>query len=303
MQKLIVLISLILSFSTAFADDSSSSGANSVPGADQVDELITNPNLRALSGSKSRWSMSNSINYDGGTISQPFGEGRPNIADASATSVDTDINDQISAKFSLTPFDALLAGFGVRKMTPFTGSGPSKAFYASGGKDVDLFDPSITYQHVYKWLGVQSVAQVGLTQYTRADIHSSNGGNLDKNLNFDQENIYEIWRFSIGASIGFGGNTATDVLNGSPYSRYQFWIDPYVEFKINDTFNFRTVANCWSYEVYTDKGTVKDTYTESVGLGISVTRDLFLYPNVQFLPGQVDKNLTNVGLAATLNLF
>lgn len=290
----------------ALADDGSApsqsaEGANTVPGADKVDEVLTNANLRAYAGSKSRWSMSNAINYDGGTISAPFAEGRPNIANASATSTDTDINDQVSLKYSIDPLNSLLLGIGVRKMAPFTFSGPSSAFYAQGGKDMDMYDPSLAYQYVYRFFGVQAVAQVAFTQYTRADIHSPDGGNLDKQLYFDQENMYEIGNLSVGGSIGVSGNMPTNP--GLDYSRYQFWFDPYIEYKVADSLSLRTVANIWSYEYYPTEKLVRDVYTQSVGIGWSVSRDVYLYPNLQFLPDHVSKDYTNVGLAATINLF
>jgi hypothetical protein len=38
-------------------------------------------------------------------------------------------------------------------------------------------------------------------------------------------------------------------------------------------------------------------------VGYSVTRDIFLYPNIQFLPNQVASDMTNVGIQATINVF
>ena len=310
MLKCLISLLVTLTCVYSFADDPSGAGkASSSPAAEgkpapeatKVDELITNANLRAYSGSTSRWSLSNSITYDGGTVSSPFAEARPNIAGASATSVDTDINDQLSIKLSLNPLDSILLGVGIRKMAPFTGSGPSAGFYAGGGKDMDIFDPSLTLQRVYKFLSIQAVAQIQYTHYTREDIRSTDGGDLGQNLTFDQENIYEIGRFSIGGSIGFGGNLPTEY--GPDFSRYQFWFLPYVEYKLSDKFNLRTVANIWYYEIYALGGLIRDTYTESVGLGCSISRDFFLYPNVQFLPSNTQKGLTNVGLTATINLF
>jgi hypothetical protein len=153
LTKLFILACFFFPISWAHADDILDSGQqkNVVPNSDEVDDLITNANLRAISGSKSRWSISNSINYDGGTIRAPFAEARPNIAGASATSLDTDLNDTISLKVNLDPVNSLSLGFGIRKMAPFTGKGPSAAYYQSGGKDVDLFDPSLIYQFIYKF--------------------------------------------------------------------------------------------------------------------------------------------------------
>jgi hypothetical protein len=48
---------------------------------------------------------------------------------------------------------------------------------------------------------------------------------------------------------------------------------------------------------------VHDQIYQSVGVGVSVTRDIFLYPNIQFLPNQIMASETNVGLTATVNVF
>jgi hypothetical protein len=281
----------------------SNPNSNVVPGAASVDDLITNNNLRALSGSTSRWSIASSFTYDGGTLANPFAEGRPNIAGASATSTDTDLNGQLNIKYNINLQNSILVGFGIRKMAPFVTSGPTSQFYNQGGKDMDMFDPSVTYQYIYKMGAIQSVLQVGATEYTRQDIVSSTGGNLDKNVSLDQENIYEVGKtgISLGGSIGIGGNSANDPTQD--YSRYQYWFSPYLEYKISEKVNFRTVANLWTYEIYTSEGLIHDTVTQSVGFGFSVTRDIFLYPNVQFLPDHVVAGLTNVGMSATVNLF
>jgi len=318
-QTLSLIAALFVSTSMTFAslahaEDASSGAASSTkldnPNANKVadqvdpDDMITNNNLRALSGSKSKWSLSNSITYDGGTIKQPFAESRPNISAGSGISAVTDINDQLSVKYNMNATNALLFGVGVRKMTPFIKSGPSDSFYAQGGKDMDIFDPSLTYQLIYKPGPIQAVLQIGFTQFTRQDIVSSNYGNLAQAFSIDQENIIEIGSsgLSIGASIGVGTQTPTD--SSVDWSQYQYWFDPYVEYALNEKVNLRTVFNTWSYEVYKYQPTTyHDTVTQSVGVGFSVTRDLFIYPNVQFWPDNIRADGTNLGVTTTLNLF
>lgn len=278
---------------------------NKTPGADEVDDILTNPNLRAYSGSKSRWSLSTMFNYDGGTLSKPLAEDRPNISGMSATSTDTDFNGQLSIKYNVTAVHSILLGFGIRKMAPFVASGPRAKFYQEGGKDMDMFDPTLTYQYIYKLGQVQSVFQAIITEYTRQDIVSpvGSGNNNAQNFQVDQENMYEIGTsgLSIGASIGAGTNTPTDP--SQDYSKFQWWLLPYLEYKINDLMNFRTVSNLWYYEFYQQAGLVRDKVTQSVGVGFSISRDFFLYPNIQFLPDQIALNLTNVGVTATINMF
>ena len=293
------------SSSTSLQEAKAAAGVtNKTEGAEKVDDMITNANLRALSGSLSTWSISSTFTYDGGTISSPFAIGRPNIAGASATSILTDLNGQVSVKYNASAVDAILVGGGIRKMAPFVSAGPDSDYYASGGKDVDLFDPTMTYQRIYKANVVQAVLQVTLTDYTRQDIQSSSSQNLAQNLSVDQENIIDIGDtgLSVGGSIGVSANRPTDA-SGSDYSRYQYWFEPYAEYKVNDLINLRSVTNLWTYEVYPAAGLVHDTVTQSFGVGFSVTRDVFIYPNIQFLPDNARADITNVGTTATINLF
>lgn len=314
MTKYVAILALVVGQAhMAFADDSQVNQSkqskddlapkNKVEGSESADDILTNNNLRAMSGSTSKWSIASSFTYDGGTVASPFAESRPNIAGASATSTDTDVNGLLNIKYNINKQNALLLGFGIRKMAPFVSSGPSAQFYNQGGKDMDAFDPSLTYQYIYKLGVIQSVLQIGFTQYTRQDIVSNQGGNLDKGFGLDQENIIEIGNtgLSIGGSIGVAGNTPTDF--SQDYSRYQYWFDPYIEYSLSEKINLRTVLNLWTYEIYPVAGLIHDNVTQSVGVGFSITRDIFLYPNVQFLPDHASLDVTNVGITATINLF
>jgi hypothetical protein len=87
---------------------------------------------------------------------------------------------------------------------------------------------------------------------------------------------------------------------------YSFFFYPYVEYQLSEKINLRAVSFLLSYE-HTRANTV-DTWRQSkviqsVGVGISVSRDLFLYPNVQFVPDQFRAADTNLGLAANINIF
>ena len=87
---------------------------------------------------------------------------------------------------------------------------------------------------------------------------------------------------------------------------YQIALYPYVEYAFNDKLSFRTVFRFMSYDHYRNDGAstfMREQYTQSVGLGYAVTRDIYLYPNLQFAPENLRPSLTNVGLSTTLNVF
>jgi len=75
---------------------------------------------------------------------------------------------------------------------------------------------------------------------------------------------------------------------------------------INDTFNLRTILRPYWYQNSRGQSFSKWTrldMTQSVGLGISMTRNIFLYPNIQFAPDNIRADRTNIGLSANINIF
>lgn len=262
------------------------------------DDLITNNNLRALSGSTSKWSFASQWNYMGGTIKEPFDESRPNIAASSATTDKTDIDATLNVKYNLNSKDSIFAGFGVRWVAPFTAGGPSHY----SGSTYDAVNPTITGQHIYKYAGIQAVAQLMVMQYTQADSVASG---YAQQFQFDQENIYEFGSsgLSLGASTGVYANRFFNGDDLEHQSAFSAWVLPYLEYQLNDKINLRTVCNLWQYEYYRTENWKHDTVTESVGVGFSITRNFFVYPNVQFVPSDIRADRTNVGLTSTINLF
>ena len=82
-------------------------------------------------------------------------------------------------------------------------------------------------------------------------------------------------------------------------------IYPVAEYIINDKLNLRTVLGYQWEQLRSTRYTNyhKLAVFQSVGLGISVTRNIFLYPNIQFLPSDIRTDLTNIGLSAYINAF
>jgi hypothetical protein len=295
--------------------DESIKKTNIVPGASEVDDLITNNNLRALSGSLSRWSIASQLNYNGGTIEEPLSQDRPNISGGSGNTIKSDLDGAISAKYNISGTTSILAGIGVRWIAPLsTGSVNNYK-----GTTIDAMNPYLTYQHVYKWLGIQSVLQIQGMQWTQSDYTALG---YAEQLSFDQENVYEMGRSGLSAGISVAGQYQwfnKSGAYGSPsdssyvadlstaQSVYAFTFAPLLEYQLSKKFNLRTLVNVFTYEHYASASTptdlIHDSIYESVGVGVSVTRDIFLYPNVQFLPGNMMSSLTNIGLAATINVF
>jgi hypothetical protein len=312
----VFLLAILASFSFAVhADDNESGEENKVKiedlkpkaqaSGDDVDEVLTNKYMRAQSGSKSPISISNSINYQGGTIDTPLAENRPNITGGTGNTAVASLTDQISGKFAIDQRHAVLAGFGARWITPLQGSDTPQGY---NGTKTDAYDPYLKYQYVYKWSGVQSVLTTGGTYTTQNNLQRLG---YVGNVILQQNNAYEFGTsgLTLGLlSVAIGAaydNNDPAVL--SYQADYTVGLYPFFEWVINDRLNIRTISGLWVFEHLRSEPRAdtffKDTIYQSFGLGISVSRDVFLYPNIQIIPEDIRSDRTNVALAATVNLF
>lgn len=295
--------------------ESTSQSRTEVGDDEDEDELITNNLLRAESGSKSRWSIASSFVYNGGTVERPLAAARPNIADTTGTTDVTHFEGQISGKLKLSKQSSWLAGVGIRWIAPFEQHVPRDY----DGERFDADNPYLIYQYLYKWGGVQSVLQIQPVYYTNANL--KNLGYVGS-LTFDQENMIDIpdTRLSLGlalwAQLGYfnkSGSMGTpgedDYISdvGEKQSDYQFGLDPALEYAFNDRYNFRWVCNLWNLEHLRSeaKGMTfhLNNAMQSMGVGISVTRDIYVYPNVQFFFEDLRADQTNVAINSNINLF
>src|SRR5690606_13721252 len=103
------------------------------------------------------------------------------------------------------------------------------------------------------------------------------------------------------------GDTQTSAYGGDRRTAWTAAIYPYAEYSFNDTFSARTVFGYFNWKhLYGDDNRYRLLQTfvyQSVGVGVSVTRDIYLYPNIQFVPDNIRNDFTNVALSATINMF
>jgi hypothetical protein len=152
-------------------------------------------------------------------------------------------------------------------------------------------------------MGVQSVTSFTGTYFTNNQL-TTLGYNSSASVN--QTFMYDVGQtgLSFGGSIYFGHYLFSKDRDG--LATNTIGVYPAIEYVINDTFNLRTVTGQWVYQQ--DNTMARDVWDklkvyQSVGLGISITRDVFLYPNIQFIPTDMRSDLTNIAISASVNLF
>ena len=320
-----VCLVLLTSMSYAQSEDSTSSvkiptstveSSNYVPGSEEIDNVLTNKNLRALSGSVSRWSFASQFNYNGGSAQTPMSQDRPNIADSSATTIKSDLDGSLWLKYNLNPKDSLMAGFGIRWIAPLEKNGPANY----DGTTFDAINPQLQYQRIYKMSEIQAVLQISFQQWTQAD---QTAYGYAQQLCVDQENMYEIEGsgFSVGASLwalyqtfnksgSYGDSTDTTnyVANlATVQSDYGLSFTPILEYEITEKLNFRGTLGLAEYEHYRSESSQwifkHDKVVDSMGIAITFTRDIIVTPSIQFLNDDLRADQTNLSINSTINLF
>jgi len=260
------------------------------PAREDIDNEITNAKLRAQTGAKSLFSFQSTFNYNGGSIEDPLGKTRPQLSPGTVENDPAKLTGSISGKYRITDHDNLNVGFGVGWLTP-----------TYQGQKGQAEDPYAAYGRVFKAMGLQNVLNVAVTYYTtdssirRKDLFETD---------IDHTILWTIptTKWQLGANVMWEreiyGRHATagqeDTLALFPFAEYEF----------NNTLSFRTVYRGLTFFNTLDQQATfkRDDPTQSMGLGISVTRDIYLYPNVQWVWADLRSDKTNVALAANINL-
>ena len=276
--------------------------------ADKADQLITNKRLRADSGSLSEWSMSSSFNYQGGSLSDPTDAKRPNIVNGADALTLQNLTGDIGVRYRITKLLSITGSTGLFMTTPFhnsidTDNEKLKENFEYNHQKLTINDPLLRLTYLSKVGDIQSVSNIKLTLITNNQQKLAGylwSYYLSQNFMYQ----FEETRFSIGANLTaqlYSFSRENESLTDRVFGVY-----PAFEYEINETFNFRTAFGTFVYQHL--RGSDSSTYEkravyQSLGLGISITRDIFLYPNVQYIPSDIRSDRTNLALNANINLF
>jgi hypothetical protein len=280
----------------------------------KIDQEITNNKMRAELGANKKYSFSAALGYSGGTVERPFSEVRPPIRSGlGARSVPATLAGTISARYKMNTNNSFSLNSGVSVITPFHGKYESNTMdnpvTTSNKKQIDRFtvaEPSLSYTYAGKLGELQSVSTVGATYYTSSSAVDDAGAVA--NLDFSQVVAGDFGPTTVGLVLGLSKDFYKSDLTEKQKDEeglISLYMSPFAEYAFNDTFSFRTVFNyfAWDIAVRGEQGQIiAPNPQQSMGLGMAVTRDIYLYPNIQFMPFNARSDLTNVALSTTINL-
>jgi hypothetical protein len=276
--------------------------------SDKADQLITNRRLRADSGSLSVWSVSSSFNYQGGSLSDPKDAKRPNIVNGADALTLQNLTGDIGVRYRLTPVLSLTGSTGLFMTTPFhdsidTESAKLRKNFEANHQKLTLNDPLLRMTYLSKISVVQAVSNIKLTLIT------NNQQKLDGYLwsyYFSQNFMHQVNETPFSYGVNLTAQLYSFSRENDDLTDRVFGVYPAFEYELNDRFNFRTAFGTFVYQHLRSSDSYtyeKRTVYQSLGVGISITRDIFLYPNLQYIPSDIRSDRTNLALNANINLF
>ncbi|MCB0421671.1 MAG: hypothetical protein KDD61_11790 [Bdellovibrionales bacterium] len=277
-------------------DQSSSSIKMPRAKSKKYDELneITDAELRAKAGSRSKYSISGELSYYGSEISDPFREDTPN-PDNNPGLHKTSMNGSLFGRYRIDKQATLGFGTGVSMLTPF-----------HGVERFDMKDPRISYDVIYKTQsGIQAVTSTSLTYVTNPDYVEI--GEI-AGIGFYQAAKYRVGRWTWGASLSASayyydrgyqksdGNAANYFLTLSPSFNYKF--NDNVRFKTSFSRGIRNLRKANDWGAWDNRAA-----TGKVGLGISVSKDVYLNPYLYFYPESFSWENTSLSFSTIFSIL
>ncbi len=293
MKSLITLI--LLSSFCAHSVSAQGPGSNSISDSKDIDEEIKNARLRASTGSKSAFSVQTDFSFSGGSIYKPLGPTRPKLSPGPIFEKNTKVTGNISAKYRLNENNHINLGTGIGVVTP-----------GFSGQEFQMENPYGSFSNVSGSGDIQHVLSASLSKYTAKE--SVDVSSLAYEFGFFYTYLITVPKSSWQVGLVF-------LFNQEIYSQYNdsnsedtlntVGVFPFTEYEFNSTYSFRTVYRGASfYSNRKDFNTYAwDEATQSLGAGIAVTRDIYLYPNLQWVWRDIRLDKTNVSLVANINFF
>ena len=258
-----------------------------------IDEEITNKKLRAETGAKSVISLKSAFAYSGGSINSPLSQERPQLSPGTTNPEPSKLSGSISAKYRISDHDSMSLGVGVGWLTP-----------TYQGQKGQVENPYLGYTRAFKTGIIQNVIEASIVKYTS---NSASKNDDLWNSNFDYTILAKVGhsRLDLGLDLGYYREfySQTTARNGDNPLDYVA-LYPFAEYELNDMASLRTVYRGFSYfnSSNDQKTFVHDDPTQSFGVGLAITRDIYLYPNLQWVWADVRAEKTNVAISANINL-
>jgi hypothetical protein len=311
---------------TATAPTDVAAGANTTTGSasdlqkpdetmkDQSQE-ITNARMRAEAGSRSKYSVKANLSYSGGSVERPLERVRPNYRAGVAADAATTLGGTMAVAYRASDKLTARFGTGLSMRTPFHNKDKevaSNQYEKTGAKVIDVATPYLEASSAFRLGNLMLMPSATVSYFSKQidrDVYKKDAG-----VDADLTAVYEItgsgWQPGLTTAVynTFYQDAKQDfdrIGDRNARDDYGIGFYPFVEYQFNDRYSFRTLIGISYTHVRSEDADtfIKDKVYQSAGIGIALTKEVYIYPNVQFLPDEMRPAQTNVGLSTTMSVF
>lgn len=286
--------------------------------AKDIDAEITDNRLRSELGSKSKWSFKSTFTYSGSSVSDPFNGVRPNYRQSAAVEEMAFLKGAIGVNYRLNKNDSFSAGTGLTMIDPLHGDPSKPAADARTNRSGELAryefaTPYLSWNRGYRAGPYQMISSL---MYTHPTTNNAALMKMSDTVNFTQmiqAQFAKKWSLSLNMTaikFIYSGEiedpSMVRLVRRGIIKRpdIAFTVLPYLQYAFSDRYSFRSGFNYFDFARYENSDdNIQLEPSQSVGLGISVTRDIYFFPHIEFTPKDIRADRTNVALMANINLF
>ncbi len=271
------------------------------------DKRITDLELKAQSGSLSRYSLKFSLSLSGPPVNNLADPNRPN-PDNRPGDQRTSLGGSAGFRYRISSNQAVNLGTGVRWFTPVQAIKGEEVKRSRTAKNYDINDPYIGFDQTYASGSAQMRTSARFAK-TTSEYYTRNG--QFGTIGFDQG-----MKFNLGKSRWVLGLMASaDYFiyerpyrdgDGTRLSKYYLSTVPSVEYKVSPKLNANVSFGHAYGNLRTDKSWWRWEHPLSswrLGLGWAVKRDIYLNPYLSFYAEKPSFNSTSASLNAVFSIF
>jgi hypothetical protein len=280
-----------------------------------IDNKITDARMRAELGSKSKWSFKSRMNYTGGSVQGPFSKVTPNVRRSRQMESMSALSGDVGLNYRLSASDSVGAGVGVLMVAPLHGDWSQSVSDERNSRHDSQSRYQVSSPYASWNKGYLAWDTMMMTSVRYAHATDSDAVNLMKTFGkaflFHQMNKnFGASRWNVGAGMiymkSFYSGAVTDPKLKDTVQRMDsvIGITPFVQYAFNDRYSLRSEFGYFNFVRSENSNEFEqDEPFQSLGVGVSLTRDIFLFPSVQFAAKDIRGDRSNVALSANINLF
>lgn len=256
---------------------------------------ITDEKLKADAGSLTQFSLRANLAYYGPSPSNLGALYQPN-PDGLVTANTTAISGTMGSRFRLDSSTSFSLYVGV-----------SDLFAFHPNQKLDANSPTLSFDKTFKLGGFQflsspSVQLVTQQVYRRAGEREG----LGYNLNF----VYRIGKTGVSAgsenSIGYYLFGRDYLASDGKVRRMNLSLAPFVKYNFNDRLSLNTYVGLTYYNLRQNSSITNlnnKVVTEKLGVGYAISRDVFVFPYLQFFPSDLTVSETTMNISTSFSVL